>query len=210
MRQRGWRLFLKKAFDRTSAFLALIVLSPVMLLVSIAVAVSMGFPILFRDDRPGYRSRLFTIYKFRTMHAARSREEAHIERDAARLTRTGVMLRRWSLDELPQLFNVLRGELSLVGPRPLLAQYLTRYSERQAKRHDVMPGITGWAQVHGRNAVKWEDRFELDVWYVENWSLVLDLKIILLTLVQLLRHHQVTHPGYASMPEFLGKGHESR
>jgi sugar transferase EpsL len=153
--------------------------------------------------RPGYRAAPFTIYKFRTMTESRA-PEGNTRSDSERLTRFGRFLRSFSLDELPELFNVLRGEMSLVGPRPLLTQYLARYTPEQARRHEVLPGITGWTQVNGRNAISWEQKFRLDVWYVDHWSLGLDLRILLRTIWKVLRREGISQPGQATAEEFRG------
>jgi lipopolysaccharide/colanic/teichoic acid biosynthesis glycosyltransferase len=166
--------------DVVGAAIGLVILSPVIACTAVAVAVSMGRPVLFRHARPGLRGELFTLYKFRTMRPARE-GEVYFRTDKERLTSLGRILRRTSIDELPELWNVLRGEMSLIGPRPLLAEYLTRYTARHAKRHDVRPGITGWAQVNGRQTIPFSARLDLDVWYVENWSLWLDMKILVMT-----------------------------
>jgi sugar transferase EpsL len=158
---------------------------------------------LFRQTRIGLRGRKFDFIKFRTMRDARG-PDGRLLPDGERLTGLGDLLRRWSLDELPQLWNVMRGEMSLVGPRPLLPQYLPRYSARQARRHEIKPGITGWAQVNGRNTLSWEEKFELDVWYVEHQSFPLDCRILWMTLVQVLRHQGIAASGHATMPEFMG------
>ena len=159
---------------------------------------------LFRQDRPGLHGRPFEVLKFRTMLDAAGPDGRPLP-DAERLTGLGRFLRRTSLDELPQLWNVLRGDISLVGPRPLLMQYLPRYSPEQARRHEVCPGITGWAQVNGRNALTWEEKFELDVWYVDHWSLALDLRILAMTAWRVLRGAGVAQAGHATMPEFMGR-----
>ena len=177
---------ISRIFDVTVALLALVVLAPVMLVIAAGIAIAMRFPVLFRQERVGLDDRVFTIYKFRTMTDARD-AGGKLLPNAARLTRLGRFLRAASLDELPQLLNVLNGDMSLVGPRPLFPRYLPRYNERQRRRHLVRPGITGWAQIHGRNALSWEDRFEMDVWYVDHHSLLLDLKILLLTVWKVLR-----------------------
>ena len=169
-----------------------------MLVVALLIRARLGAPILFRQQRPGLGGRSFLLYKFRTMR------EGEALPDAERLTPLGAALRRASLDELPQLFNVLRGEMSLVGPRPLLMEYLPLYSARQARRHEVLPGITGWAQVNGRNATSWPERFELDVWYVEHRSFGLDLKILWLTLARVFSGADVSQPGQATMEKFRG------
>jgi lipopolysaccharide/colanic/teichoic acid biosynthesis glycosyltransferase len=163
----------------------------------------MGRPIFFRQQRPGRFVKPFWLLKFRTMSDRRG-AGGKLLPDADRLTRIGRMLRATSLDELPQLWNVLRGDISLVGPRPLLMQYLPRYSPEQARRHDVIPGITGWAQINGRNALTWEEKFALDTWYVDNWNMILDLRILMLTLVRILRRDGISRAGHATMPEFMG------
>ena len=191
----------KRALDVAVALPALALLAPVLLLTALAVRLCMGSPVLFPHRRAGCRGRPFTLLKFRTM-----RPGARNEADAARLTRLGALLRAASLDELPQLWNVLRGNMSLVGPRPLLMEYLERYSPEQARRHAVLPGITGLAQVRGRNAITWEKKFALDVWYVDHASLRLDLYILWRTLVAVIRRSGVTAPGHATMPVFLGSG----
>jgi len=192
---------MKRLLDITLAAPALLLLAPVLLLVALAVRVCMGAPVLFRHRRAGYRGRPFTLLKFRTM-----RPGTPDEPDAVRLTRLGALLRATSLDELPQLWNVLRGDMSLVGPRPLLMEYLERYSPEQARRHDALPGITGLAQVRGRNALTWEEKFALDVWYVDHASLRLDLHILWHTFVAVIRRSGVSAPGHATMPYFLGSG----
>jgi lipopolysaccharide/colanic/teichoic acid biosynthesis glycosyltransferase len=189
----------KRAFDLGLAGLALILLAPILLLVGLAVWATMGLPILFRHRRLGLDARPFTLLKLRTMRPGLPGEP-----DAARLTRLGRRLRALSLDELPQLWNVLRGDMSLVGPRPLLPEYLERYTTEQARRHEVLPGITGLAQVSGRNALSWDERFALDVWYVDHRSLRLDLEILWRTAVSVIRRDGVSAPGHATMPEFLG------
>ena len=195
--------FSKRVFDLLLTIPGLILISPVLLLVAVLVRIYHGKPVIFRHVRPGYRGQLFTVYKFRSMSGDRD-ARGNLLPDAARLTRLGRFLRAASLDELPELFNVLRGEMSLVGPRPLLAAYLTRYSPEQARRHNVLPGITGWAQVNGRNALTWEDKFALDVWYVDNYSLWLDAKIMLLTLWKVLKREGISQPGHATAEEFWG------
>ncbi len=194
---------LKRLFDLLLTLPGLAVLSPLLLLLAGLVRLKHGAPVLFRQRRPGYWGQPFYIYKFRTMTNARD-PQGNLLPDAERLTRLGRFLRAASLDELPELFNVLRGEMSLVGPRPLLMQYLERYSPEQARRHHVLPGITGWAQVNGRNTLDWDDRFRLDVWYVDHWSLGLDLKILALTLLKVVRREGISQPGHATMEEFMG------
>lgn len=195
--------FSKRAFDLLVTGLLLVLLSPLLLLLALWVRLALGSPVLFRQRRPGFSGKPFYIYKFRTMTGARDAHGALLP-DELRLTRLGRFLRASSLDELPELINVLRGEMSLVGPRPLLMQYLERYSPEQARRHHVLPGITGWAQINGRNVLTWQDKFALDVWYVDHWSFGLDLKILLLTLGKVLRREGISQPGHATAAEFLG------
>ncbi len=204
MHQRGWRLIVKRAIDLGVAAFGLVLLAPVMAATAAVVALSMGRPVLFRQQRPGYRGRPFQIVKFRTMRHAVDPATGEPLADAERLTRAGRLIRSTSLDELPQLLNVLRGELSLVGPRPLLMQYLSRYNSEQSRRHDVLPGITGWAQVNGRNAADWEERFRLDVWYVDNWSLLLDARILVRTVKSVLRREGINREDHVTMYEFMG------
>ncbi len=194
---------MKRFFDFSAALVLLLLLSPVMIGAGLLVWLKLGRPVLFRQQRPGLRGHPFFIYKFRTMNAARD-DHGVLLPDAERLTGLGRFMRRFSLDELPQLFNVLRGELSLIGPRPLLMEYLPLYSAEQARRHEVRPGITGWAQVNGRNAISWEERFRLDVWYVDHQSLKLDMKILWMTLLNVLRPEGVSQEGYATMEKFRG------
>lgn len=203
MRQTGWRLAIKRSVDIVAAAGGLLVLAPVAGLSAFAVRCSMGNPVLFKQQRPGKNGVPFMLFKFRTMLDTADANGKPLS-DEARLTKTGGVLRTLSLDELPQLWNVLRGEMSLVGPRPLLMQYLARYTPRQARRNEVLPGITGWAQVHGRNALTHEQKFELDVWYVENWSLRLDAQVLWLTLSTLLRRSGIAAAQHATMPEFMG------
>jgi lipopolysaccharide/colanic/teichoic acid biosynthesis glycosyltransferase len=193
----------KRLFDLSVAAALLLVTAPLQALVAILVRAVLGRPVLFRQVRPGLHGRPFTMYKFRTMREARG-EDGELRPDAERLGRFGRFLRSTSLDELPGLFNVLAGEMSLVGPRPLLMEYLPLYTPRQARRHEVPPGLTGWAQIHGRNRVDWEARFELDVWYVENRTFWLDLAILWRTLGAVLRREDVQHPGHVSMERFRG------
>jgi lipopolysaccharide/colanic/teichoic acid biosynthesis glycosyltransferase len=178
---------------------------PVALLVATAILIAMGRPILFRQPRPGWRGRIFILNKFRTMSDSRD-ARGIILPDGNRLTSVGRFLRKTSFDEIPQLWNVFVGDMSLVGPRPLLTRYLPRYSESQRRRHEVKPGITGWAQVNGRNATTWDERFRLDVWYVDHRSFWLDLKILALTAVRVFAGSGTSSPGHATMPEFKGNG----
>ena len=203
MQQDGWQLRIKRSLDFLGAAGAVIVLSPVIGATAVAVAISIGRPVLFEQTRPGLGGRPFTIRKFRTMRDSRAADGSLLE-DSVRVTRVGRLLRTLSLDELPQLWNVLRGEMSLIGPRPLLMQYLARYSPHQARRHEVLPGMTGWAQVNGRNALTHEERFELDVWYVEHWSLALDARIAWLTLRTVLGRIGSTPHDRVTMAEFYG------
>jgi sugar transferase EpsL len=193
----------KRALDVVGAGAALAVAAPVMAVTAAAVAVDLGRPVVFRQVRPGLGGRPFTMFKFRTMRDA---TDAHgrVLPDAERLTRLGRFLRASSLDELPELWNVLRGEMSLVGPRPLLMQYLPLYSREQARRHEVKPGITGWAQIHGRNSLSWDGKFALDVWYVDHASLWLDVRILAATVRAVVRRDGISHAGDATMPVFTG------
>ena len=195
---------LKRTFDLLLSAVALIVLSPLLLLIAAAIALVDGLPVMFVQDRPGLMGRPFKIMKFRTMALADS-GDADVAPDAQRITRIGRLLRATSLDELPELINVLKGDMSLVGPRPLLMEYLCRYSAEQARRHEVRPGITGWAQINGRNALTWEQKFDLDVWYVDNRSFLLDVKILAATVAKVLRREGISHPGESTMPKFKGK-----
>jgi len=191
---------LKRLVDVCVAAIALVVLAPLMLVTALVVRATLGSPVLFRQHRPGLRGVPFTILKFRTMRIA-----AEGQSDAQRLTSVGRLLRSLSLDELPELVNVLKGDMSLVGPRPLLVQYLDRYTTEQARRHDVRPGITGWAQVNGRNALTWPDKFRLDVWYVDHVSFALDCRIVWRTIGALVTRRGIAQPGHATAEEFKGQ-----
>ena len=193
----------KRIFDLVITIPGLILISPLILVVTVLVRIQHGRPILFSQVRPGYKGKLFTLRKFRTMTDARD-AQGELLPDEVRLTSLGRFLRASSVDEIPELINVLKGEMSLVGPRPLLVQYLERYSPEQARRHDMLPGITGWAQVNGRNAITWEDKFRLDVWYVDHWSPLLDLKILWQTFAKVIRREGISQPGHATAEEFLG------
>jgi sugar transferase EpsL len=195
--------WLKRAFDIVVSASALMAIIPLMLAIGFLLRCTIGSPILWRQMRPGLGGKPFIIYKFRTMYDKTSADGALLP-DALRLGRIGRFLRRTSLDELPELINVLRGEMSLVGPRPLLMQYLNRYTPTQFRRHEVKPGITGWAQVNGRNAITWEQKFTLDIWYVENRSFYLDLKILCLTIWKVLKREGISEAGQATMSEFMG------
>ncbi len=196
-------LAVKRALDIVVAALGLVLLSPLLLLIAVAIATTLGRPVFFRQVRPGLHGAPFTLVKFRTMREAFSPDGRPLP-DGERLTRLGSFLRQLSLDELPQLWNVLRGDLSLVGPRPLLMEYLPLYTPEQARRHEVRPGITGWAQVNGRNALSWEERFALDVWYVDNWSLWLDAKILVKTVAKVLKREGISGGGVPTMTPFTG------
>ncbi|MCF7709340.1 MAG: sugar transferase [Verrucomicrobia bacterium] len=191
----------KRLFDLTAAIAALVILAPVFLIILVMVWILLGFPLIFKQTRPGLKGSPFVLYKFRTMTQERG-EDGKLIPDGLRLTKFGKFLRATSLDELPELFNVLKGDMSIVGPRPLLLRYLDRYSTVQARRHEVRPGITGLAQVNGRNAINWERKFELDVWYVDHRSFVLDLKIILLTVWCAMTMKGINSPGEATNSEF--------
>jgi sugar transferase EpsL len=193
----------KRVFDFTGGVILLILMTPVMIVIALLVCINIGSPVVFRQERPGLGGRPFKLLKFRTMSDLVD-EDGVLLPDEQRLTKLGQILRKYSLDELPQLINVVRGDLSFVGPRPLLMQYLERYTPEQARRHEVKPGITGWAQVNGRNAISWEEKFKLDVWYVDNVSLWLDLKILWLTVVKVLRADGISGEGSATMSEFMG------
>jgi sugar transferase EpsL len=203
-----WRQWPKRWFDCALATAGLIVLAPVLALIALTIRLAMGSPVIFRQRRPGLEGRPFTLYKFRTMTDARD-AQGKLLPDRVRLSRLGRFLRRTSLDELPELFNVVKGDMGLVGPRPLLMQYLGRYTKEQFRRHEIRPGITGWAQLNGRNALSWEERFALDVWYVENQSFWLDLRILVLTVRKTLAQAGVSQPGEGTEEEFQGGGPQS-
>ncbi|MGO9843218.1 MAG: sugar transferase [Candidatus Acidiferrales bacterium] len=197
------KLFAKRVIDIFFAGSALLLTCPLMAAVGLTIRWCDGGPVLFRQKRPGHRGKPFTLLKFRTMREARDAQGLLLP-DAERLTPLGKALRQLSLDELPQLWNVVRGDMSLVGPRPLLMEYLDRYSAEEMRRHNVKPGMTGWAQVHGRNAMTWPERFALDLSYVEHWSLALDAWILLRTLLEIATRTGISHRGHVTMPEFLG------
>jgi lipopolysaccharide/colanic/teichoic acid biosynthesis glycosyltransferase len=194
----------KRIFDLVATTLGLLLFSPILLILAALVALFLGTPVIFCQERPGYKGRPFFIHKFRTMTDARD-ADGNLLPDAFRLTSLGRVLRALSLDELPELFDVLRGEMSLVGPRPLLMRYLDRYTSWQMRRHAVLPGMTGWAQVKGRNALTWDEKFALDVWYVDHWSFWLDLKILFLTVWMVVAREGINQPGHATMEEFMGE-----
>ena len=199
---------MKRFFDLLVSLLLMILLSPLMLVIAILVRIKLGRPVLFSQARPGLHGKLFNIYKFRTMHDLYG-PDGQLLPDGERLTSFGRFLRASSLDELPELFNVIKGEMSLVGPRPLLPAYLERYTPEQARRHDVLPGITGWAQINGRNALSWEDKFKLDLWYVDHHSLWVDLKILVITLWKAIKREGISTPGNATAPEFMGSNEKN-
>jgi sugar transferase EpsL len=194
----------KRLFDLLLTIPGLVLVSPLIAVLALLIRRSMGTPVLFRQRRPGLHGEIFAIYKFRTMRDAVDAEGKPLP-DPERVTALGKFLRSSSLDELPELFNVLRGEMSLVGPRPLLVQYLERYSAEQMRRHDVLPGLTGWAQINGRNALSWPDKFRLDVWYVDHWSVWLDIKILALTFWKVVTREGINPPGADAVAEFRGE-----
>ena len=194
---------LKWIFDRVASAIALIVLSPLILIVALSIKFKIGSPVFFTKARPGKNGRLFTFYKFRTMTDARD-NNGELLPDEERLLPFGEWLRESSLDELPQLLNVFKGDMSFIGPRPLMVRYLDRYNARQARRHEVLPGITGLAQVNGRNNIAWEDKFEFDVSYIDNWSLWLDFKILFLTVLKVVKKDGISLEGFATTEEFMG------
>jgi len=195
--------FVKRLFDLALSIPAFFILSFLMLIIAVLVRMRIGSPVLFRQARPGLVGRPFTIYKFRTMTNEQD-EDGNLLPDGERRTPLGQFLRNTSMDELPELFNVIKGDMSIVGPRPLRVAYLSRYSMEQARRHELVPGITGWAQVNGRNAISWEDKFKLDVWYVDHHNFILDLKIIWMTIWQIIKRQEINANGHATMPPFKG------
>lgn len=194
---------IKRCFDIVLSFVMLIGLSPLLAILFLLVRIKLGKPALFKQERPGQYGRLFMLYKFRSMTDKKGKDGALLP-DHERLTRFGKLLRQTSLDELPELYNILKGDMSFVGPRPLLVQYLARYNVEQARRHEVKPGLTGWAQVNGRNAIGWEEKFKLDVWYVDHWSIWLDIKILIKTFLIVLNKTGIAAHGEATMSEFMG------
>jgi sugar transferase EpsL len=194
----------KRIFDLLVTTLGLVVILPLLLVINLLVWIFLGTPVLFLQQRPGYKARGFITYKFRTM-TNRTGPDGKLLPDAERLTPFGRFLRSTSLDDLPQLLNVIKGEMSLVGPRPLLMRYLERYTPEQMRRHDVLPGITGWAQIHGRNTLDWEEKFRLDVWYVDHRSFWLDIKILFLTPWKVFKREGISQPGHVTAEEFKGK-----
>lgn len=194
---------MKRMFDFIVSLILFICLSPITIIVAIGVRVKLGAPVIFKQQRPGLHGKPFYLYKFRTMTDAKDKDGILLS-DQIRLTPFGKFLRSFSLDELPQLINVLKGDISLVGPRPLLMEYLPLYTKEQSRRHDVRPGITGWAQVNGRNAISWEEKFKLDVWYVDHCTFLLDLKILVLTVIKVFISEGINQPGEATMKSFTG------
>ena len=203
-----YRRFFKRPMDFILSFIALIILSPVLIAIALLVRFKLGSPVIFKQKRPGLNEEIFTLYKFRTMIDERD-ENGELLTDELRLTKFGKFLRSTSLDELPELFNIIKGDMSLVGPRPLLIQYLPLYNEHQLRRHEVRPGLSGWAQINGRNAISWEDKFNFDVEYVDSVSFILDLKIILLTLKKVLVREGINSESAATMDYFEGNEKES-
>lgn len=203
MKKRKAALLIKRLFDFIFSFIALIILLPILVFISVLIAIADGFPIFFTQFRPGKDGKPFKLIKFRTMKDIPSHLEQKIK-DVDRITKLGNFLRKKSIDELPEFFNVLKGEMSIVGPRPLLMQYLERYSKEQARRHEMLPGITGWAQVNGRNAIAWEEKFRLDVWYVDHWTFWLDILIIFKTIWSAIKGEGISPAGQIIMDEFMG------
>jgi sugar transferase EpsL len=201
------RTFSKRLLDIILSATGLILLSPLLILLAVVIRLKIGKPVLFCQQRPGLGGKGFVIYKFRTM-TDRTDKSGQLLPDEKRLPAFGRFLRSTSLDELPELFNVLKGNMSIVGPRPLMMKYLDRYTHEQARRHEVKPGITGWAQINGRNAISWEDKFKLDVWYVDNWNVMLDIKIIIKSVWMVLSRQGISQQGRATMDEFMGTQHK--
>jgi len=199
---------IKRLLDILFSLLVLVLFSPILILISLLVLITLGTPILFRQKRPGYKSKIFEIFKFRTMRSGLDQDGNPLP-DEQRITSLGKALRSISLDELPEVINILRGEMSWVGPRPLLVEYLDRYNTEQIRRHDVLPGLTGWAQIHGRNVLTWEDKFTLDVWYVDNWSLWLDIKIFFMTIWKVITREGINQAGHISAEVFMGNKENS-
>jgi len=197
------KYFFKRAFDVISVLIGLILLWPLLLVVAVIIRIKLGSPVIFKQQRPGLDGNAFCMYKFRTMTNATD-AKGNLMPDEKRLPAFGKFLRSTSLDELPELFCVLNGDMSLVGPRPLMMKYLPRYTPQQARRHEVKPGITGWAQINGRNAISWEEKFDLDVWYVDNWNMWVDIKILFKTVAMVFKRHGITEEGSATIEQFMG------
>ncbi len=200
---------IKRCFDVLLSLVLLIILSPIIAALFLLVRTKLGSPALFKQKRPGQHGELFLLYKFRSMTDKKDKAGVLLP-DQDRLTSFGKLLRKTSLDELPELYNILKGDMSFVGPRPLLVQYLTRYNEEQARRHEMKPGLTGWAQVNGRNAISWEEKFRLDVWYVDHWSLWLDVRILFRTFTTVFKRTGISAEGEATMHEFMGSSGEGK
>ncbi|MFC2028421.1 sugar transferase [Chloroflexota bacterium] len=204
MESKKYRLFfVKRIVDFLLSLVIMLLIWPFILLIAICIRTFIGSPVLFMQTRPGHKGKPFKLYKFRTMMESRN-AQGRLLPDEDRLTGLGKFLRSFSLDELPEIINVIKGDMSIIGPRPLLMQYLDRYSPEQSRRHDVLPGITGWAQVNGRNTLSWEDKFQLDVWYVDNWSIGLDIKIAFMTIWKVLSREGINEQGFATSREFMG------
>jgi len=197
------KYFFKRAFDVISVLIGLILLWPLLLVVAVIIRIKLGSPVIFKQQRPGLDGNAFCMYKLRTMTNATD-AKGNLMPDEKRLPAFGKFLRSTSLDELPELFCVLNGDMSLVGPRPLMMKYLPRYTPQQARRHEVKPGITGWAQINGRNAISWEEKFDLDVWYVDNWNMWVDIKILFKTVAMVFKRHGITEEGSATIEQFMG------
>ncbi len=193
----------KNVFDFIIAIIILILLTPIILVIAFLVRINIGSPVFFRQERPGFQENPFIMIKFRTMQNVKDKEGIILS-DEKRLTMFGKFLRTSSLDELPELWNVIKGDMSLVGPRPLLMEYITLYNDEQRRRHNVRPGITGWAQINGRNAITWDEKFKLDVWYVDNWSILLDIKILFLTIIKVFKSEGISQKGHVTMEKFKG------
>ena len=202
-RKKKFQRFLKRIADISVALIVLILTSPIILISIILIRIKLGSPVIFKQQRPGLNENIFTVFKFRTMLNANDSQGKPLP-DEVRLTRFGKLIRKLSIDELPQLINVLKGDLSLVGPRPLLVRYLDRYNSHQARRHEMQPGITGWAQVNGRNTISWEQKFDFDIWYIENWSIWLDFKILIMTGLKVLKCSDISQSNHVTMQEFMG------
>ncbi len=200
--------YVKRILDIISSLLAIIILSPLLAVTSVLVKTKLGSPVLFKQERPGKNEKIFTLMKFRTMTDERD-ENGELLPDEVRLTKFGKFLRSTSIDELPELFNILKGDMSVIGPRPLLVQYLPRYNEHQHRRHEVKPGLSGWAQVNGRNAISWEEKFDFDVEYVDNYSLLMDIKVLFMTVANVLKRDGISSETSATMEEFMGNDDKS-
>ncbi len=199
----GVNSIIKRCLEIIMSMLIIVVISPLIVLLGAIIRLKLGSPIVFKQLRPGKDGKIFTMYKFRTMSDKKD-EKGQLLSDELRMTKLGSILRSTSLDELPELFNVLKGDMSFVGPRPLLVEYLNRYTAEQNRRHEVKPGITGWAQVNGRNAISWDEKFKLDVWYVDNWSIGLDIKILFMTVFKVLKKDGISQQGNVTMSKFTG------